>query len=184
MSLSPTLPTAIGWLRTSIFFLISFVLTSSLLSACTKTNNMQTNKVPQTNIITVSLSANKEYKLGQAIPVTFILANGTNNAIRFLKWGTPFENSFTRDQFSVKHQEKSLQYQGRMVKRGKPTSTDYILINPRESLQTTVDITKAYPLNDTGQFTATYRASYLDLEASQGLTKVESSNMVTFTVTP
>ncbi|MEE9444020.1 MAG: hypothetical protein V3V19_00005 [Cocleimonas sp.] len=145
---------------------------------------MLTKAVPQTNIISVSMTADKQYKLGQATNVTFILANGTNDEIRFLKWGTPFETNFTRNQFNVTHQGTTLNYQGRMLKRGKPSSKDYLLINPRESLQTTVDISKAYSLNDTGQYTVAYRASYLDLEATQRLTKVKASNIVTFTLNP
>ena len=178
-----TLP--LQWLKASLLFLIGSIFTSSILSACTKVPpNMLTKKVPQTNIISVSLAANKQYKLGQTIPVTFILANGTPDPIRFLKWGTPFENRFWRNQFDVNHQGKNLSYQGRMLKRGKPTAKDYILINPMESLQTTVDIKKAYPLNDSGQYTVTYRSSYLNLKATDRLTKVKASNTVTFTLNP
>lgn len=186
MSFLSSFPTALSRSKTSILFLLSTILTSSLLSACTKvpTNNMLSKKVPQTNTISVSITAEKQYKLGQIIPVTFILANGTNNTLRFLKWGTPFENSFTRNQFNVTHHGNTLSYQGRMIKRSKPTSSDYILINPRESLQTTVDISKAYPLNDAGQYAVNYHASYLDLEATQRLTPVKASNTVTFTVSP
>ena len=192
MSFLPSFPTIFSRLTTSnglkmsVLFLLSSILTSSLLSACTKVpaNNMLTKKVPQTNTISISITAEQQYRLGQATPLTFILANGTRNTIRFLKWGTPFENGFTRNQFNVIHQGNKLGYQGRMLKRGKPTAKDYILINPRESLQTTVDISKAYPLNNLGQYTVTYRASYLDLEATQRLTKVKVSNTVTFTINP
>jgi peptidyl-Lys metalloendopeptidase len=135
------------------------------------------------NSIAISLSAEPSYKAKEAIVVAVSVTNNTQNDIRFLKWGTPFESMPTRDMFSVKKADNQiLSYQGRMVKRGKPEASDYISIQAGQTLKQGIDISRAYGINASGTYHVQYKESYPVLEgnASNGMLTLPPTNSVSF----
>ncbi|HHL19157.1 MAG TPA: hypothetical protein ENJ33_05435 [Thiothrix sp.] len=156
--------------------LIAFITTGLItMSACNSEN--------AGNSIAISLSAEPSYKVKEAVFVTISVTNNTHNNIKFLKWGTPFESMPTRDMFSVKKEDNQmLPYQGRMIKRGKPEASDYISIQAGQTLKQSIDISKAYGINESGTYHVQYKESYPVLEgsASNGLLTLPPTNSVSF----
>ena len=166
-------------LRLKIWIAVLSVISSGVfLHACTRAQPI----VLANNPLEISLQTRDSYALGEAIPVTVTITNKTSQALYFLKWGTPFEKTLSRDIFNIRYKGKSLNYRGRMVKRGKPRAADYILIKPRQSLQATTDISQVYPLSKTGQYMVNYRDSIIDLQNVESAVDMKASNIATFTV--
>jgi len=162
------------------------LLSCVFLLACSKPQAM--NKVAFNNQVSVAITTQKQYHLGQAIKVSFVIKNGTNKAIQLLKWGTPLEGQLTRNSFRVTYKNKELPYQGRLFKRAKPTKKDFIILAPLTSLQADITISADYPISNAGQYTIAYRTSYLSVEnfsnqESSSLVKLNVSNLVNFIVT-
>ena len=161
-------------------------LSCVFLLACSRPQAM--NKVVFNNQVKVSISTQKQYRLGQAIKVSFVIKNGTNKPIQLLKWGTPLEGQLTRNSFRVTYKNKELPYQGRLFKRAKPTKKDFIILPALTSIQADITVTSEYPISHAGQYTIAYRTSYLSVENSSkqiknSLVKLQASNLVNFIVT-
>ncbi len=156
--------------------LIALVTTGvTTISAC--------NSESADNNIAISLSAESSYKVKEAVIVSVSVTNNTQNDIKFLKWGTPFESMPTRDMFSVKKADNQmLPYQGRMVKRGKPEASDYISIQAGQTLKKGIDISRAYGINASGTYHVQYKESYPALEGnvSNGMLTLPPTNSVSF----
>lgn len=157
------------------------LLSLGLLVSCSKPQAM--NKVLFNNEVSVSIVTQKQYELGRDIVTSFIIKNGTNKPIQLLKWGTPLEGRLTRNSFRITHQNKELPYQGRIFKRGKPSSKDYITLQPLTSLQTDITLSSSYLFTLAGQYTITYRTSYLSTKNTDSLITLKASNLVNFIVT-
>jgi len=165
--------TPLSIVKVALIALITTGITT--MSACNSEN--------AGNGIAISLSAEPSYKVKEAIVVTVRVTNNTYKAIKFLKWGTPFESMPTRDMFSVKKADgQMLPYQGRMVKRGKPEVNDYISIQAGQTLQSGVDISRAYGFNASGTYHVQYKESYPSLESnpSNGMLTLPATNTVSF----
>ena len=157
------------------------LLSLGLLVSCSKPQAMD--KVLFNNEVSVSIITQKQYELGGDIKASFILKNGTKKPIQLLKWGTPLEGSLTRNSFRITHQNKALPYQGRVFKRGKPSTKDYITLQPLTSLKTDITLSSYYPISLAGQYTIAYRTSYLSTKNTQNLIKLKASNLIHFIVT-
>ncbi len=156
------------------------LLSCVFLLACSKPQAI--NRVPFNNQVSVSISSQKQVRLGQAVNVSFIIKNGTKQPIQFLKWGTPLEGQLTRNSFRVTHQKSELPYQGRLFKRAKPSNKDFITLQPLTSLQANINLSTYYPISRTGQYSVTYRASYLT-DKNNSLIKLKDSNLLKFSIT-
>lgn len=77
-----------------------------------------------------------------------------------LKWGTPLDRQLTSDAFDVRDLEthERLPYVGMMVKRGTPTTDDFVEIAAGESVAVTVDLRQSYEMR-------TGRSYYVRLDA-------------------
>ncbi len=157
------------------------LLSLGLLVSCSKPQAM--NNVLFNNEVSVSIVTQKQYELGRDIRVSFIIKNGTRKPIQLLKWGTPLEARLTKNSFRITHQNKELSYRGRVYKRGKPSSKDYITLQPLTSLQTDITLSSSYPFRFSGQYTIAYRTSYLSTKNTNSLIKLKASNLVNFIVT-
>lgn len=162
----------------------------SLISACNSIypeaeSNQQNNK--DIDILKYKITTKTKTKQGQKVSLHVTLTNNSDQDISFLKWGTPFESSISRDVFSIKLNGNSLPYQGRMVKRGNPTANDFITIKAKSILKQTFDISKAYAFKTKGTYSIIYKLSLLKLETpfkKQLLLEVPSSNQIYTLVTP
>lgn len=108
-----------------------------------------------------SLSAAASYQLGEPILVTFTINNNSNEPYQLLRWGTPLEDEVT-DFLTVERGGETLEYDGRMVKRGDPVDEEYLLLGPGESLSKEVDISRSYPIDRPGTYTATLKITLHD----------------------
>ena len=109
-----------------------------------------------------SLSANPIYRLGAPILITFEIENATNDTYQLLTWATPLEGRLTGDCLTVKHDGELIPYDGKLVKRGDPPMDAYVLIGPNERLNSTVDISDAYAVDQVGDYTVTLNATFFD----------------------
>lgn len=157
-------------------FIATVVIGVTMLNACKSNEAFE-----------LSLNAEPNYKVNQAIFVTLSVTNKSPMDVQFLKWGTPFDSMPTRDMFSVKNADgQSLSYQGPMVKRGKPEAGDYVTIKSGQTLKQAMDISKAYDIRASGAYHVQYKESYPSLkdnvlEKDGGLT-LPATNRVSFQV--
>jgi hypothetical protein len=159
------------------------------MSACNNVyqdpeSKQQNNKNIET--LKYKISANQNIKLGQKVILHFTLTNNSDQNISFLKWGTPFESSISRNILSIKLNGNILPYQGRMVKRGKPTTNDFITIKAKSSLKQQIDISKAYAFKAVGTYSITYNDSLLTLKTplnKQPLLEIPSSKQIQTLIT-
>ncbi len=161
-----------------------------LISACNSVypeadSNQQNNK--NSEILKYKISIKQNIKLGQKVNLHFTLSNNSDKDISFLTWGTPFESSISSNMLSIKSNRNILPYQGRMVKRGKPTANDFITIKAKSTLKQELDISKAYAFKTQGTYFITYKNSLLKLETplnKQSLLEISPSNLIQTLITP
>lgn len=116
---------------------------------------------------TTSLKAENNYKLGEPILITFDITNNDNETYQLLKWGTPLEKHFTVDCFKVQRDGVLVPYDGKFVKRGDPSSDNYIIIQPGQQFSETFDISETYAIDQVGNYTVTLNAAFFDAFAIQ-----------------
>ncbi|NUN50156.1 MAG: hypothetical protein HUU15_15115 [Candidatus Brocadiae bacterium] len=85
-----------------------------------------------------------EIKAGSMLPVTFTIANPSEQDVRILNWQTPLEGSLTAGTFVITRDGAPVQYVGEMVKRGAPTPDDYVTIPAGASSGQTTDLARGY----------------------------------------
>jgi len=110
---------------------------------------------------------------GSAIPLKFVVRNPTDSLQRFCKWHTPFE-PFLADYLIITDRDSTkVRYRGAMAKRMMPPPPEaYLEVAPRDSMSTTVDLTKAYAFDKPGTYHIVYQGQRIS-----GLTVI---NDVTF----
>ncbi len=118
-----------------------------------------------------SLSAEPSYRLGDPVLITFAIENTTNETYQLLVWGTPLETPLTGDCLTVQRDGEVIPYDGKLVKRGDPHSESYVLIGPNARLESTVDISEAYAIDQVGDYTLTLNAHFFDAFAVPGHAK-------------
>lgn len=102
-----------------------------------------------------------EYGAEEPLGMRFSLTNTSGRALNVLKWQTPLEG-FNADIFDVKRDGKQVLYVGRTVKRGAPRPEDYVTIAPGESVSAVVDLSSAYAIYDTGDYSVEFRSRIYD----------------------
>jgi len=101
--------------------------------------------------------------------VVFHLTNDGNSTVSILRWETPLEDELTQDIFAVVPMSygkpdrfgKRAIYKGRMLKRGKPEASDYLVLKPGETVSREVALADYYDLADDGLHTAQYTGSLI-----------------------
>jgi len=111
--------------------------------------------------ITASFQGQSSYRRGEAVKVTFNLANASPADLYVLKWGTPFEG-FRSMFYLVEKDGQKLTYKGRTATRGTPTRDDYFKIAFGEVTQITLDLTEAFDLSQPGSYTLKLATNILD----------------------
>jgi len=87
------------------------------------------------------------------IQVLFYIANGTDDDVEYLPWGTPLEERITADIFTVKHDGgEALGYMGIMVKRAPPVAEDYKVLEAGSQLEKIVNLSLLYPTTASGTY--------------------------------
>ena len=115
--------------------------------------------------------------------VEFKVTNSSREAMKIAQWQLP-SGVLTQDLFEVHYNGRPVRYTGPKIKRAAPTGADFITLSPGESRLVTVDLSTAYDLSRTGQYTVKFR-SFLQGARSEngrmvanrngGLAKMESA---------
>ena len=87
--------------------------------------------------------------------VRFTMRNPTDQAVRILKWQTPFDG-IDANLFSVHVGGVEVDYTGRLIKRGQPTARDYLTLQPGESRSINLDLSAYYDFAKSGQYEIRY----------------------------
>lgn len=88
--------------------------------------------------------------------IIFTLKNLTAAPMEILVWNTPLEGSFNNRAFSIFKDGKKVSYTGRLVKRGKPQESDYLLIGPGSSRSATIALPEGYDMHGLGVYEVTF----------------------------
>lgn len=133
----------------------------------------------------VFIESKTSYRLGEPVLIRFELRNHTPERMEVLKWGTPLEGKFSRDMFAVEFGPHAtpVPYWRPSVKRGTPTASDFVTLEPESVLSTRIGLAQGYALDEPGTYSVRYRRSVVHYKET-GLFKPElqavQSNMVEF----
>ena len=96
-----------------------------------------------------------QYHLGEKITCLFSLTNNAYQSNYYvLKRYTPLDDMTSAESLSVtKPGGRPMSYDGMHVKRGKPVPSEYILLRNRNTATVEIDLSSAYCINETGQYT-------------------------------
>lgn len=103
------------------------------------------------------------------VDVTVSVTNTTRESLRVLRWELP-SASHDNAVFSVKLDGMPVAYTGKLVKRGTPTASDYVLIQAGETLDVRVELSSAYDLSRSG----TYTVEFISAGARDGAATLRS----------
>jgi peptidyl-Lys metalloendopeptidase len=123
--------------------------TGLLLLACAGSTLARTEVDPQA--LRFRLETRAVFTVGAPVSILFTLENLSDRPIRVLTWYTPLEG-LRGEIFRVTRDGKSVDYRGKMVKRGNPTSADYVRVAPRSSVSAEVDLSTGYDLTVPGAY--------------------------------
>ncbi|HMD00413.1 MAG TPA: hypothetical protein VKH37_09670, partial [Ferruginibacter sp.] len=102
------------------------------------------------NEIGIKLYTPENYKNHEEAHLVFEVTNLTDKTLHILKWNTPLEGLITPC-LDVKSGNKPVEYDGRMLKRGAPTASDFVTLKPKESISNRVDLSTVYDLSKPGE---------------------------------
>ncbi len=115
------------------------------------------------------------------VMVRFSLTNSGDARARVLRWETPVFG-VDADLFEVALNGEPVAYLGRLVKRPAPQATDYVGLEPGETVSVPVPLSSLYDFSRPGEYTVRYRVSRLNpfpRDRSDATIDVLSSNMLT-----
>ena len=93
---------------------------------------------------------------GKSVFVAVDLTNLTDRSIYVLTWNIPYDGRLEASPFEVKRDGSPVPYTGVMVKRLAPELHDFVLLGPKEGINTTVNISDYYSMAETGKYTITF----------------------------
>lgn len=102
------------------------------------------------------------YKGAEPTGIRFVITNNTDKPINVLKWNTPLEG-FNGNIFQVKRDGVPVSYIGRVIKRGAPRPEDYVNIGPGKSISAIVNLSQAYEIYESGDYTVEFKSRILDI---------------------
>ena len=114
-------------------------------------------------LVTSLTTSATTYQLGDPILITFTIENISNETYRLLKWGTPLEQEVNGDFLTLRRDNETIGYDGKLIKRGDPSPESYVTIMPGERLMETLDISTAYPIHEPGDYIATFKCLLNDV---------------------
>jgi peptidyl-Lys metalloendopeptidase len=107
--------------------------------------------------------------------VEFKVTNSSNQTMKIPSWQLPSTGTLDTNLFQVTRNGKAVAYTGPMIKRAAPTEADYIVLRPGESRVVSVDLSRAYDLSASGQYTVQFR-TYLQGAHSTSGKRVAAGN--------
>jgi hypothetical protein len=114
----------------------------------------------EASTLTAALEAPESLPTGAVVTVEFTLTNVSPEGLYVLTWFTPLEG-LAGDIFGVQRDREEVPYRGKLVKRGPPTSEDYVWIDAGGSISAEVDLAQGYDFARAGQYTVQFRSPRL-----------------------
>lgn len=115
--------------------------------------------------LSTSLSMERsEFGASDDLRIQFTLTNNSQQAVNVLRWHTPLEG-FNTDMFEVEQNGESVEYIGRVVKRGAPQPEDYVEIQPGQSVSAEVDLDDGYRIYEAATYSVQLQSQIVDFGA-------------------
>ncbi len=124
--------------------------------------------------LTVSISTDKELKVGEDIVCKVTIANSHDKDLRLLKRNTPLDD-VTAPIYEVTRNGKPLLYEGLLFKRLPPTDEEYVSIPAKSSISSPVDLSVMYGFKTAGIYSVKMSAM---LQYFVGTTANSSSQLI------
>jgi Lysine-specific metallo-endopeptidase/Hemopexin len=118
-----------------------------------------------------SIHMEATYRIGEPILLTFELQNVSDRDYALLSWNTPLEREVF-DYIEVRHGDRVLPYDGRVVKRGDPPAEAYRRVAAGETVVEQVDLSTAFAFTVPGTYTVRLDPRFLDAIPEAGETIV------------
>jgi peptidyl-Lys metalloendopeptidase len=104
------------------------------------------------------------------------VTNTSRHAVRVPTWELP--SDFVEAKlFLVTRDGKPVQYEGPMIKRPLPSAADFTVLRPGETRRVVVDLSGAYDLSQTGDYTVTFASPLQHASLSTGEMLKQSSGI-------
>lgn len=154
------------FLKNSFEYLRCFAA-SILLSSCglmqAQVLSGSVNVEHQDVSLTLAMEIDSTIFEGERWLAKFQIRNNGLSVVSLLPWGTPWEGAFSRSLFNIERAGRRIEYIGPMIKRRAPSPLDYIEIQPGASRSVKLDISSAYNLESSGDYTLRYLPGSLSL---------------------
>lgn len=98
----------------------------------------------------------------QDLSVNVTFTNTENKPLQLLKWYLP-ENNVKESLFNIKKDGGNQVYFGAHAKRPAPGFTDYLVLQPNQSVTYEMELSGLYDLSKTGSYDVQYSVEYSDL---------------------
>ncbi len=108
-------------------------------------------RIPQGIEVTLSMPQ-QVFSATDDLTVLVSYTNITDKKIRMLKIGTALDGGLFNDILNISKGGEKIDYSGPYLKRLPPADSDYIVIQPRQTKTVSVDINKAYAVDEKGQY--------------------------------
>jgi hypothetical protein len=132
-------------------------------TACSATNTAAMKTETDNDKLFAGIEAPEPGTDGKAhTELTFYVSNRGDADIQMLVWNTPFEKILSADVFSVKHDGETMPYNGRKIKRGTPQPENYLTVHAGERLETILDISAYYDMDQPGEYSVAYNPVNID----------------------
>ena len=127
---------------------------------------------PKEKILTASIQTAPRYEVGDPVECEITITNNADEDYYLLARETPLEG-LRSDIFTVSKGRKLMPYDGIVLKRGAPTTSEFTLIKAKSEWKGTVDISTAYYFTSAGTYTM-----HLNMDATFGKERSPESTQV------
>jgi|GEM_PF-1641756 hypothetical protein len=110
-----------------------------------------------------------EVALGEPVSVHVSVYNSSSDTVLFLPMNTALENPLQADVFEVNLDGERLPYIGIIAQRLPPTLSDFVTLEPGESLEHTLDLAQFYLMNRSGSYQIKYVPRTLTVDPALGV---------------
>ena len=111
------------------------------------------------------LQAQRSYREGSPVIITFGLDGPPDLDLRVLTWHTPLEGMFAPMFRIVWRGHGVIPYQGALAKRGDPSESEYVLLPASGHIGAEIDLTKGYDLTGLGTYDVDLETKLFDVVA-------------------
>ncbi|GAA0928198.1 hemopexin repeat-containing protein [Virgisporangium aurantiacum] len=114
-----------------------------------------------------SIRMEPAYRRGEPILLWFEIENVSDRDHALLVWDTPLDREVF-DFVEVRHRDRIIPYDGRLVKRGDPTPDSYRTIAAGQTIVEVIDLSTSFAFDEHGSYTVTLRPRFRDAVADAG----------------